>query len=63
MRSVFVSPARSLSANPTLLIALSATAVLAVILIGYRKSLVRGLTDVGFVGNALRAERARRNGL
>ncbi len=50
-------------AYPTALIASGATATVIATLLACRPSFVRGLTDVGFVGNSLRAERQRRSGL
>jgi len=50
-------------ASPTVLVWACAVIVLIGTLLACRSSLVRGLTDVGFVGNSLRAERSRRNGL
>jgi membrane associated rhomboid family serine protease len=48
---------------PTAMIASLAGATAIITLLACRPSLVRGLTDVGFVGNSLRAERQRRSGL
>jgi membrane associated rhomboid family serine protease len=50
-------------ANPTALIVAGAGVALIVTLLACRASLIRGLADVGFVGNSLRGERARRSGL
>jgi len=50
-------------ANFTLVATGGAAIALIATLLACRKSLIRGLTDVGFVGNSLRAERARRHGL
>ncbi len=49
--------------NPAEVVAVCAAATLMVTLLACHSSLIRGLTDVGFVGNSLRAERMRRNGL
>jgi rhomboid protease GluP len=49
--------------NPTVVVWVCAAIVLIATLLACRSNLVRGLTDVGFVGNSLRAERARRSGL
>jgi membrane associated rhomboid family serine protease len=50
-------------ASPTLLALGGAMIALIVTLLACHHSLIRGLTDVGFVGNSLRGERARRSGL
>jgi membrane associated rhomboid family serine protease len=49
--------------SPTTMVALCAIATAVITLLALRSSLLRGLTDVGFVGNSLRAERQRRDGL
>ncbi len=53
----------SACANPTAVVGSGAAATAIVTLLVFHSSLVRGLTDVGFVGNSLRAERQRRRGL
>jgi hypothetical protein len=49
-------------ANSTMPVAVAILVLIASVLISWA-NLVRGLADVGFVGNALHGERARRNGL
>jgi rhomboid protease GluP len=50
-------------ASPSVLVAGCAALVLIATLLACRASFIRGLTDVGFVGNSLHAERARRTSL
>ncbi len=50
-------------ANPTAPVVACAGVALIVTLLACRASLTRGLADVGFVGNSLRGDRARRSGL
>ena len=63
-RSVWLREALTRAcASPSVLVAGCAALALIATLLACRTSLVRGLTDVGFVGNSLRAERVRRKGL
>jgi rhomboid protease GluP len=54
--------AAQVCANPAMPLVVAALVLIAT-LVSCRASLIRGLADVGFVGNSLRAERSRRNGL